>query len=280
MAWEIRCRSVIPDQKNIGYSRLYQIYRHRHTRHRTKTIPRHWQTQDTGQRQSRNTGRHKTQDKDNPEIPADTRRRTKTIPRHRQTQDTGQRQSRDTGRHKTQDRQSRDIGRHKTHDKDNPETPADTRHKTKTNQDCLCPVSCVCRCLGIVFVMCLVSAGVSGLSVLCLVSAGVSGLSLSCVLCLPVSRDCLCPASCVCRCLGIVFVLCLVSAGVSGLSLSCVLCLPVSRDCLCPVSCVPVSRDCLCPVSCVCRCLRIVFVLCLVFAGVSGMSLSCVQRHS
>jgi hypothetical protein len=26
MAWEIRCRSVIPDQKNIGYSRLYQIY--------------------------------------------------------------------------------------------------------------------------------------------------------------------------------------------------------------------------------------------------------------
>ena len=86
--------------------------------------------------------------------------------------------------------------------------------------------------------------------VLCLVSASVSGLSLSCVLCLPVSRDCLCPVSCVCKCLGII--------------LSCVLCLLVSRDCLCPVSCVcwclrivfvlclPVSRDCLCPVSCVC----------------------------
>ena len=55
--------------------------------------------------QSRDTGRHKTQDKDYPETP--------------QTQDTGQRQSRDTGRHKTQD-------------KDNPETLADTRHRTKT----------------------------------------------------------------------------------------------------------------------------------------------------
>ena len=116
---------------------------------------------------------------------------------------------------------------------------------TKMNMHCLCLVSCVCKCLGIVFV-------------LCLVSAGVSGLSMSCVLCLPVSRDyfvlCLvsaivsglfCHVSCVCWCLGIVFVLCRVSAGVSGLSLSCVLCLPVSRDCLCPVSCV-------------CRCLGIV----------------------
>jgi hypothetical protein len=128
---------------------------------------------------------------------------------------------------------------------------------TKMNMHCLCLVSCVCKCLGIVFV-------------LCLVSADVSGLSLSCVLCLLVSRDCLCPVSCVCRCLGIIlscvlclllsrdyFVMCLVSAGVSGLSLSCVVCLPVSRDCLCPVSCV-------------CRCLGIVFVLCLVSAGVAG----------
>ena len=103
---------------------------------------------------------------------------------------------------------------------------------TKMNMHCLCLVSCVCKCLGIVFV-------------LCLVSADVSGLSLSCVLCLLVSRDCLCPVSCVCRCPGIVFVLCLMSAGVSGLYLSCVLCLPVSRDNLCPVSCV-------------CRCLGIV----------------------
>jgi hypothetical protein len=78
--------------------------------------------QDTGQRQSRDTGNkwaHKTQDEDNPETLAtnghtrhrtdnpetmatngQTRHRTKTIQRHWQqmgTQDTGRRQSRDTG---------------------------------------------------------------------------------------------------------------------------------------------------------------------------------------
>jgi hypothetical protein len=59
------------------------------TRHKTKTIQRnrqHW-TQDTKQRQSRETGNigHKIQNKDNPEKQAtlDTRHKTKTIQRNR-----------------------------------------------------------------------------------------------------------------------------------------------------------------------------------------------------
>ena len=80
-----------------------------HTRHRTKTIQRHWQhrgIQDTGRRQSRDTGNI-----------GHTGHRTKTIQRHWQhwgIQDTGRRQSRDTG----------NIGAYKTQDEDNLETLA------------------------------------------------------------------------------------------------------------------------------------------------------------
>jgi hypothetical protein len=97
------------------------------TRHKTKTIQRHWQhrTQDTRRRQSRDTDNigHKTQDTRQSRDTGNIGHKTKKIQRHWQhwTQDTRQRQSSDTG----------NIG-YKTQDKDNQETLAtsDTRHKS------------------------------------------------------------------------------------------------------------------------------------------------------
>jgi galactokinase len=147
------------------------------TRHRTKTIQRHWQHLTD-----------KTQDEDNPETLA-------TFDR----QDTGRRQSRDTGNiWQTRHRLSMTLDFLR---------PVSCLSNVTTvsglSSSCVLSVKC-CQCLWIVFVLCL-ACQMLPMALDCLrpVSclsnvANVSGLSSSCVL----------RVKC-CQCLWIVFVLCL-----------------------------------------------------------------------